>query len=122
MLTIVLKYTLKKHTKNQVLVDDATKLLTAGALAYTALPPLTLKGIDGLVPVFTPLDAQSKASSRDTDLALRYLQGDIERLRGMVTAPLAGITIVLTGDRGSGKSILVDVRADGFLGVFFGVF
>ncbi len=97
-------------------MDEATKKLTANTLAYTALPPLSLKGIDGLVPVYTPLDTKQKDSERDTDLALRYLRDDIAAVRGMITAPHPGITLVLTGDRGSGKSILVDVRLSPLLG------
>jgi ABC-type polysaccharide/polyol phosphate transport system ATPase subunit len=94
----------------QVLVDKETKLLTGGGIQYMSLPPLTLKGIDGPVEVFTPMDSKMKETVRSTDLAERYLADEHDQLEKMILTGNNGVTLVLTGDRGSGKSILVDVR------------
>jgi hypothetical protein len=91
-------------------VDKETKLLTGGGVQYMSLPPLTLKGIDGPVEVFTPMDSKMKETVRSTDLAERYLVDEHAQLTKMILTGNNAVTLVLTGDRGSGKSILVDVR------------
>ncbi len=76
------------------------------------MAPLTLKGIAHPVPNFRPVATKTVGDSEDSKFALQFRSDEHNALRRMIGGGDIGVTIVLTGERGSGKSVLVDAVSD----------
>ncbi|NTU81380.1 MAG: AAA family ATPase, partial [Chloroflexales bacterium] len=95
-----------------IFADEATFRAARSRLAFEALPPLTLKGIAGPVPVFAPLDA---APSSDTSQVPAHALFGRERERRLIVEQISqlardghGGALIIEGEAGIGKSALLD--------------
>eukprot|EP00049_Salpingoeca_infusionum_P025916 m.22608 g.22608 ORF g.22608 m.22608 type:complete len:1508 (+) comp8402_c0_seq1:777-5300(+) len=92
--------------QDQVLVDETT--MEKGIQFFDfAQDTKQMKGI-GDVNVYAPFAIKQCKPSKKSDLQVEARQEEIERLRAIVSTVQGGATIVITGERGSGKTVVVE--------------
>lgn len=101
---------LMQEADGEVLCDEATARAAQDAFGFVALPPRTLKGWEQPIPVFRPRLTGSAAPPRPRrDMVGR--RGELARITAMfdqLTRGGAGGRVLLQGEAGMGKSVLVD--------------
>ena len=91
------------------LVDEATKSLSSTrSIKFSHFADLKLKGMKGLKSCFMPSrnkNAKVAESHTSANLALAFRANELLRVDSMLQPrqPVAGILLVIVGDRGSGK-------------------
>lgn len=98
-----------KAGSNQVLVDDSTKQKSEAYLEFEPINVGLLKGVREPVVAHSPTAVKKPTETKKSALQLEARQAEVEQLRQLVhdnSRPNA--TIVLTGERGSGKTVVVD--------------
>jgi class 3 adenylate cyclase/tetratricopeptide (TPR) repeat protein len=106
------------NANHEVLCDEETARASRGCFQFEALPPRRLKNIEGLVPIFRPIDEIADCRGPRSVIGRRVerakLHAQLEALRGG-----RGGVVVLEGEPGIGKSQLIADLVDraGSLGV-----
>jgi class 3 adenylate cyclase len=98
-----------KANNNQVLVDTATMDKSSAYFEYDAVDVGQLKGVHGTTLAYSPIAVKQAISTKKTVLQLEARADEVQQLSNSVgdtTRP--GTVIVLTGERGSGKSAVVE--------------
>eukprot|EP00051_Salpingoeca_urceolata_P017513 m.239250 g.239250 ORF g.239250 m.239250 type:complete len:1130 (+) comp18976_c1_seq7:2013-5402(+) len=93
--------------EDSVLVDEATKSVSERWVEYKALEPMELKGKAKKVIPYCPVGRKRNSVKKKADLSLQARSKEHQILQEMISNNHQG-TLVLTGERGSGKSALVE--------------
>ncbi|NNJ12887.1 AAA family ATPase [Chloroflexales bacterium ZM16-3] len=97
-----------------LLCDAATAHATHHALRFERLPPLALKGVSELVPVYRPLSDEAAQQRQGPDAHTGALIGRarelamIETMVGDLSQHGHGGTMLIEGDEGIGKTRLIE--------------
>ena len=112
---------------NDVLIDEETRKAAEKAYIFQDLGPTKFKGMTNLINVYRPLGPKKAKEEKKDKVKANPMQcrddvcwkrilscnsrfrQEFKRLQDMVKQDERGVVIVLTGERGSGKSALVDV-------------
>ena len=97
---------LMQSGKRQVLCDAATRAAARRRVVFEALPPLSVKGRNQAVAVFTPLAERQRAGSRRSIGRRREWKVLSEEL-ALLESGGSGNVVLLEGEPGIGKSRLV---------------
>lgn len=99
---------LMQAAQGRILCDPTTYESTRRRLAFSALPPLTLKGIEDPIAVYLPLGALKQTLSLSKSLVgCRRERQHLLELAQILQADQRGGTVVLEGEAGIGKSQVV---------------
>lgn len=96
---------------SEVLVDDSTRAQTTAYFNFETRPSMLLKGKSQPTPIFKPVSVRQKTKSVKVDLSLQSRAPELQQLKAMLSKHESN-PMVLTGERGSGKSALVDALAE----------
>lgn len=97
------------------LVDERTKQLSSTrSIKFNHFADLSLKGMAGLKSCFQPArnsDAKGIETHKSANLALEFREKEVDHIDSMLQPlqPMAGIVLVIVGDRGSGKEAVTTV-------------
>lgn len=98
-----------KADNNQVLVDTATMDKSSAYFEFDTVDVGQLKGVHGTIPAYSPIAVKQAVSTKKTVLQLEARAEEVQQLGNSVgDTTRQGTVIVLTGERGSGKSAVVE--------------
>lgn len=94
---------------SQVLVDATTMEKSSAYLDFNVVDVGVLKGVRSAVVAYSPTAVKQAPAAKKSVLQLEARRSEVEQLTSIVgDAARFGTVIVLTGERGSGKSVVVD--------------
>ena len=99
----------KPDSKYRIFVDEATSEETKADIAYKMMPSVKLKGKANALTIFAPVGQKARKKGGST-IGKQGRDQEYEHIRSMVAELLVytgGGTIVMLGNRGSGKAVLV---------------
>ena len=91
---------------HEVLCDEETARASKGCFRFEPLPPRRLKNIEGLVPIFRPLDEIADCRGPRTTIGRQFERATLLARLDALRAGQGGV-VVLEGEPGIGKSQLI---------------